>query len=71
MDCTKSISASAALNQRLEPLAYTIRDFAAVTGISRSSTYELIKDGTLDTVMVAGRRLVPRWAVEKLLGKAA
>lgn len=65
----RSKLAATAVN--LEPLSYTIRDFAAVTGISRSSIYELIKDGKLETVLVAGRRLVPRRAAEKLINEAA
>lgn len=39
----------------------------AVSGLSRSTLYELIKSGRLRAVKVAGRRLIPREALEALL----
>ena len=39
----------------------------AVSGLSRSTLYELIKNGRLRAVKVAGRRLIPRDALEALL----
>jgi excisionase family DNA binding protein len=39
----------------------------AVSGLSRSTLYELIKSGRLRAVKVAGRRLIPRDALEQLL----
>ncbi len=39
----------------------------AVSGLSRSTLYELIKSGRLRAVKVAGRRLIPRDALEALL----
>ena len=39
----------------------------AVSGLSRSTLYELIKSGHLRAVKVAGRRLIPRDALEALL----
>jgi excisionase family DNA binding protein len=42
----------------LAPISYRIEDAAKVTGISRSSLYALISDGTLRSVKAAGRRLI-------------
>jgi excisionase family DNA binding protein len=39
----------------------------AVSGLSRSTLNELIKSGRLRAVKVAGRRLIPREALEALL----
>ena len=39
----------------------------AASGLSRSTLYELIKSGRLRAVKVAGRRLIPRDALEALL----
>lgn len=51
----------------LERLAYGIRDAAAVSGLSRSKLYELIKSGRLSSIKIAGRRLVTRAALLELL----
>lgn len=48
-------------------LAYRINDAAKVAGLSRSSLYNLIKDGELRSIMVAGRRLIPADALRELL----
>jgi excisionase family DNA binding protein len=52
-------------------LAYTLRDAAAVTGISRASLYRLMKAGELYSVRVAGRRLIPSSALVALIGEVA
>jgi hypothetical protein len=54
-----------------EPLAYTVGDFARAMGICRASAYKLIKTGQLESVVIAGRRLIPRRAAERLLERAA
>jgi excisionase family DNA binding protein len=55
------------LINKLEPRAYRINDFIAAFGLGRTSTYRLIKDGKLPSVMVGGRRLIPADAAEALL----
>lgn len=52
-------------------LSYTLHDASAVTGISRASLYRLMKAGELDSVRVAGRRLIPSSALVALIGKVA
>jgi excisionase family DNA binding protein len=44
-----------------------LNEAQAVSGLSRSTLYELIKSGRLRAVKVAGRRLIPREALEALL----
>jgi hypothetical protein len=51
-----------------ERLGYDTGETAALIGVSVSHVYVLIERGDLQTVKVAGRRIVPRWAIEALLG---
>ena len=51
-----------------ERLGYDTGETAALIGVSVSHVYVLIKRGDLQTVKVAGRRIIPRWAIEALLG---
>ena len=51
-------------------LAYRVNDAAKVSGLSRSSIYNLIGDGKLRSVLVAGRRLIPADALRELLQRA-
>jgi excisionase family DNA binding protein len=52
-------------------LAYRIDDFCRAIGLGRTKVYALIADGTLRTVVIGGRRLVPRDAAEALLSQGA
>jgi excisionase family DNA binding protein len=52
-----------------EPLAYRVNEFCRVVGLGRTSVYGLIGDGTLTTVKIRGRRLIPRDAALALLSK--
>jgi excisionase family DNA binding protein len=49
-----------------ERLALRVNEAAAVTGLSRSTLYVLMRNGALRSVRVAGRRLIPRDALEAL-----
>lgn len=49
------------------PRAYGVRDFCRAYGVSRSTVYNLMADGRLRTVKIAGRRLIPAAAAEALL----
>lgn len=49
------------------PRAYRVRDFCQAFGVSRSTVYNLMADGRLKTVLIAGRRLIPADAAEALL----
>jgi excisionase family DNA binding protein len=49
------------------PLAYTVRQAKQVLNLSKTTIYELIKSGELQTVKVGGRRLIPHASAEALL----
>lgn len=48
-------------------LAYRVDDFCRAIGICRSNFYSQMKDGSIRTVVIGGRRLVPASEVERLL----
>ena len=52
-----------------ERRVYSIEESRTLLGgISRKSVYDLINSGSLFTVKLAGRRLVPAEAIESLIG---
>jgi predicted site-specific integrase-resolvase len=53
-----------------KPLAYRVNSFCRAIGISRTSFYELVKQGKINTVVIAGRRLVPASEADRLLSEA-
>ena len=53
-----------------EKRAYRINEAVAAYRLSRSTLYKLMSDGKLRTVKVAGRRLIPRDAMEALIAGA-
>lgn len=50
--------------------ALSINEFCAAYGLSRSTTYKLIAQGALSSVLIGGRRLIPVESAEALLKKA-
>ena len=52
----------------VERQTYTVEEAAKIIGISRAVAY---RKGVLPTVRVAGRRLVPRQALERMLSETA
>ena len=57
------------LKQDVSPLerqTYTIEEAAKILGICRAVAY---RKGVLPTVQIAGRRLVPRQALERMLAE--
>ena len=53
------------------PRAYTVRGFCQAYAVSRSTLYNLINDGKLPDVRIAGRRVIPADAAERLLHQEA
>lgn len=49
------------------PIAYRIPDAVRVSGLSRSTLYELAAAGRLRLSKVGGRTLVPRHELERLI----
>ena len=54
-------------NDLVRPRALTIDDFVKAYRISRTSTYKLLGEGKLRSVLVGGRRLIPVDSAEELL----
>jgi hypothetical protein len=52
----------------LERQTYTIEEAAKILGICRAVAY---RKGVLPTVKIAGRRLVPKVALDRMLAKTA
>jgi hypothetical protein len=51
----------------LTPLAVNVRDASKIAGIGQSTIWALIKDGKLESRMVAGRRVIPYRALKALV----
>ena len=49
------------------PRLLAIKQAIYELGISRTALYELIKDGTLKTVKIGRRRLIPIEAIDELI----
>ena len=54
-----------------KPISATIDDTCKITGLGRSTVYELIKQGKLKAVAVGRRRLVLYSSIEALIEGAA
>jgi cytochrome oxidase assembly protein ShyY1 len=52
----------------VEPQTYTVEEAAKILGICRAVAY---RPGVLPTVKIAGRRLVPKQALERMLAGTA
>lgn len=59
------------MKENSHSLAYRIHDVRDILGISRSSIYNLIRHGRLKAVKIAGRTLILRSEIERLLNEAA
>ena len=57
--------------ERGAPRAYTVRRFCEAFGVSRSTFYNLLATGKLPDVRIAGRRVIPADAAERLLNQEA
>ncbi len=54
---------------RVEKLAASVPETAAMTGLSRSGIYNLLTSGKLRSVTVGSRRLIPMSAIRELIGE--
>jgi excisionase family DNA binding protein len=53
-----------------DPFAYRINDACHLLSIGRSSIYNMIRDGQLKPIRIAGRTLIPRTEIDRLLAEA-
>ena len=67
---TPSKPTKVARGHEIQPVTSRIDDFSAMTGIGRSKLYEMIADGKLKSVLIAGRRLIPSTEAQRLLDEA-
>jgi hypothetical protein len=66
---THRLQENGELKQSVTPVerqTYTIEEAAKILGICRAVAY---RKGVLPTVQIAGRRLVPRVALDRMLAK--
>ena len=59
------------MNNNPEVLAYRINDACKALSVGRSSIYKLIKEGKLKSVTIAGRTLIPRTEIDRLIAGGA
>jgi hypothetical protein len=59
---------TAQVSEPVERLTYTIDEAAKILGICRALAY---RKGVLPTVQIAGRRLVPRKALDRMLAETS
>ena len=52
-------------------LTYTVAEAGELLGISRGSAYEAVKAGDIPVLKIGGRLLVPRAALDRMLGRVA
>lgn len=52
------------------PVAYSIAEALTALPISRTKLYELMNDGTIRTIRIGGRRLIPAAALHELIDTA-
>lgn len=58
-------------NRIMEPVTVTVKNAMAAIGIRQTKIYELINNGTLETVRVGRRRLVKTASIRALVDQAA
>ena len=56
--------------QSLQPAVYTVTQVAKLLGLSRASAYARVQDGSIPSVRIGSRILIPRKAFERLLDSA-
>lgn len=59
------------MSEKMHALALGINAAAEAMSISRSLIYNMIRDGRLKSVKIAGRTLIPRSEIERLLSGVA
>jgi excisionase family DNA binding protein len=52
----------------MEPITVTVNDAAKALGIGRVTLYKHIKSGTIETIVLGGRRLVKVASLRRLAG---
>lgn len=58
------------MSPNTNPILLSVVDAAKMLGISRSTAYKLMDDGTLKTMKLRGRRMVLRRPLERMVLEA-
>lgn len=58
------------MQEKNEPIAFGINDVCRMLGISRTSVYKIISDGQLKTIRIAGRTLILRSEINRMISDA-
>jgi excisionase family DNA binding protein len=66
-DASSSLRSQSQSERAPTRLAYSVAEAAALTSISRSKLYELMKSGVLGSIKISGRRLLTREHLAALL----
>lgn len=59
------------MNTSPEILTYRINDACRALSLGRSTLYKLISQGKLKPITIAGRVLIPRTEIERLIAEVA
>jgi excisionase family DNA binding protein len=57
------------LRQPFDRRTFTVREAAQVLGIGRDATYAAVQAGTIPSIRVGRRIVIPREAIGKILGQ--
>ncbi len=50
-----------------EKKTFTVDETARIIGVSRSTAYECVRNGSIKSVRLGRRILIPAWAVEQIV----
>jgi len=64
------IAKSSPINQ-VDRLAVRVEEAAEMLGLGRSTVFELLKDGSLASIKVGKRRLIPIQEITAFIGRCA
>ncbi len=53
-----------------DKLAYSVREFAAASGLSKSTVYQLVSSRKLPSIILGGKRLIPYDAARQVINSA-
>jgi excisionase family DNA binding protein len=53
----------------VEKLLYSITEGAPILGVGRTTAYQLVADGEIETVKVGSRRLIPAQALSDFVNR--
>jgi excisionase family DNA binding protein len=67
---TQMNARSAVLQVQEVTIAYRVPEACRLVGIGRTTLYALLKSGQIRAVKIAGRTLIPRTELERLIGKS-